>query len=329
MSFRTCACLPFVFIVTACSAWGLELTPFAVRNFSPPAIVHGLPIAETARLLNAGQVSARVSLDLSNIATDNTAKDELIYLDGETHVVTAGLRYGINDQLQLGLDLPWVSQSEGFLDSFIKDFHDWFGLPDGDRKDMENDQIEYLYQRNGDTRLFLDDEVDGLGDIRLLLAWQYARSDNSAVALQAQVKLPTGDADKLTGSEAFDVALSLSAQRDFPLSIGQGAVWAGAGISYLGDGDVIEDDVEDFAASGWLGSGWQPLDWLALKLQLDVHSALYDSDLTELGDPAVILTMGGSIGIGEKTFLDLGVGEDLNINASPDVTFHLALQHQF
>ena len=165
--------------------------------------------------------------------------------------------------------------------------------------------------------------------MRLQLAWQFKATDQSACALQAQIKAPTGDADKLTGSEAWDLSLALSAQRDFPLGKGQGALWSGFGISWLGGGDVLEEKVEDFAANGWLGAGWSPLDWLALKLQVDSHTALYDSALSELGDPAVILTMGGTIGLGEKTLLDIGVGEDLNVNASPDVMFHLSLAHSF
>jgi hypothetical protein len=78
-----------------------------------------------------------------------------------------------------------------------------------------------------------------------------------------------------------------------------------------------------------VGVGWNPLEWLALKLQVDGHSALYASELDELGDPALILIMGGTLGLGDNTSLDIGVGEDLAVNASPDVTFHLGLSRQF
>jgi hypothetical protein len=39
--------------------------------------------------------------------------------------------------------------------------------------------------------------------------------------------------------------------------------------------------------------------------------------------------MGGTLGLGERTSLDIGVGEDLSVNASPDVTFHFQLAHEF
>jgi len=64
-------------------------------------------------------------------------------------------------------------------------------------------------------------------------------------------------------------------------------------------------------------------------LQVDSHSALYDSELDELGNPPLILTLGGTLGFSDRTSLDIGVGEDLAVNASPDVTFHLNLFHKF
>ncbi len=319
----------FPLLGTANPALALDLSPFQVRNLSPTALVHGLAIAETPNLLPAGKTALQTHFDLANNATLNTRSGESIQLDGETYIATLGLRYGLSDQLQVGIDLPWVWHSEGFMDGFISDWHDFFSMSNGDRDVMKNDQLDYLYSHDGDERLRLQDEADSLGDVRLQLAWQFKTTEQSAFTLQTQVKAPTGDADKLTGSEAWDFSLALSAQHDFPLGKGQGAFWGGFGVNWLGDGEVLEEDVEDFVANGWLGAGWSPLDWLALKVQIDSHTALYDSDLRELGDPAVMMTMGGTLGLGENTLLDIGVGEDLSVNASPDVTFHLSLAHRF
>lgn len=314
---------------TALPAWGMEITPFKTRNFAPIALVHGLSIAETPYLLPAGETTLQASFDLANHATLNAHAGESIQLDGTTYITTMGLRYGLSDTLQLGIDLPWVWHSQGFLDSFITDWHDFFGLSNGDRDRLGNDQLDYRYARNSHEPLRLQDGTNGLGDVRLLLGWQFKTTDRAAFSLQTQLKAPTGEADKLTGSEAWDVSLALSAQRDFLLGKGQAALWGGFGISALGDGKVLEDQVEDFVVHGWLGAGWSPCKSLALKVQIDSHTALYDSSLKELGDPAAILTLGGTLGLGERTFLDIAVGEDLQVNASPDVTCHLHLVYSF
>jgi hypothetical protein len=323
----TCAillavCLPW-------SARAVELTPFSIRNLSPPALVKGLPIAETPRLNLPGQLSSRFTFDISNISSDNDRKDEALVLDGETYVATLGLRYGLTEHLQVGFDLPWVWQSKGFLDGFIENFHDLFGLPNGDRNNMPNNEINYSYTSSNGDNFLLEDEKNGIGDVRLLAAWQWLDTEQAATSLQASIKAPTGDADKFTGSGGWDVSLALSAQRDFSLAKGSAALWGGIGGSWLGDGDMLQDSVENWAASGWLGAGWSPLDWLGLKLQLDGYSALYDSNLHEIGDPALIMTMGGTFGLGEATELDVNIGEDLAVDSSPDVSFQLSLNHKF
>ncbi|MDH4008648.1 MAG: DUF3187 family protein, partial [Desulfuromonadales bacterium] len=155
MSLRLLFCSIIMTASTTLPAWSLEIAPFQIRNFSPTALIHGLSIAETPRLLLAGTSSLSTSFDMANNASLSTRKNEQILFDGESYIATLGLRYGLTDTLQLGIDLPWVWHSEGFMDSFISDWHDFFGLPNGDRDDLKNDQLDYLYSRRGKEHLAL------------------------------------------------------------------------------------------------------------------------------------------------------------------------------
>jgi len=321
--------LTCLFLLIAGPVLALDLEPFRVHNLSPAALVHPLAIAESARLVDPGVYKIFFSFDLANHASLSKNSNEQIRLDGETLVSTLGLRYGLGEQLQIGVDLPWVNHGKGSLDNFISNWHDFFGLSNGDRDRLPENDLAFVYQRNGEELLDLDRPTNGIGDLRLLLAWQLTSGESTATALQASLKAPTGDAAKLTGSDGWEAALALALDHRIPLQHGRLALWGGLGGSWLGNGEVLDGQAEDWAANAWLGAGWSPLQWLAFKLQLDARTALYDSALAELGDPAVILTMGGSLGLGERTTLDLGVGEDLVVNASPDVTFHLGLTHRF
>jgi hypothetical protein len=307
----------------------VELTPFQTRNLSPTALPYGLAVAESPKTLAAHQAELRISFDVANIATIGTAQQETIVLDAETYVTTLGLRYGLNRRLQIGLDIPYVKHDGGVLDGFINDWHDFFQLPTGDRDKLADDQLNLNYVRSGVTGFDITESQSGIGDLRLSLIWSVLQKEASTGAVKLLVKAPTGEPDDLTGSGAWDVSLAYLGQYDFSLPASQASVWAGLAGTLLGEGEVLEDRVKDWTVSGWLGAGWAPLDWLALKLQLDGHSALYDSDLSELGDPALMLTMGGTLAFGERTSLDLGVGEDLAVVASPDITFQLALRHRF
>jgi len=98
-----------------------------------------------------------------------------------------------------------------------------------------------------------------------------------------------------------------------------------AGV-FLGDIDGELAAVQNnFALAGRVGIGWQAAKIIQLKLQLDAQSPLYDSDLKELGDPALQLVMGGSLTFSDDVYLDISVAEDISTSTAADVVFQLGL----
>ena len=307
----------------------VELSPFHVRNLSPVAILHGIAIAESPRVLPRGKNSVRLSFDIANNASSSNNTDEVILLDGETYLSGLGIRYGLTEKIQLGFDLSYINHSGGFLDSFISDWHDFFGLPNGDRDRLPNDQLNYTYKRDNLEFFNVSRSTGGWGDLSTSMIYEFATRKDSSQALKLSVKIPTGDAEKLTGSGAWDASLAIMTLHDFQSSLGHFSVWSGLAGNYLGQSDILNETLEDWAISAWVGMGWNPGERFALKLQFDSHSALYDSELTELGDPSLIMSMGGTVALSEKTALDIAVGEDLAVSASPDITFHFGISHRF
>ena len=306
----------------------VELVPFSVRNFSPPALVHGLAIAESASILSPGKKSLRFSFDIINNANLARNNGETIVLDGETYIATIGARYGLTENIQIGLDIPYVQHADGFLDSVIYDWHNFFGFPNGDRNVLPDNELRYFYSNNKET-FNVNSGQGSLGDIRGNLIYEIHSSDIASSAAQISVKAPTGKVKKLTGSNGWDVSFALMTQLENEFSYGRYAFWTGLAANHLSEGKVLKELVNQWVASGWLGLGWSPKDWFGLKIQVDSHSELYDSKLKQLGDPALILTLGGVFSLTEKTRLELAFGEDLNVDASPDITFHLGLTHNF
>jgi len=254
-------------------------------------------------------------------------------LDGETYDFTLSLRYGIAKDLELGMEIPYLVNSGGFLDGFIEGFHDLFGLPQGSRKSYLRNRLLYQYTRNGETKAQVNNGSSGIGDIRLTGAWQlYGGNAESsrAVALHAAVKLPTGNGNRLFGSGSTDFSLWLTASNDFRLPLGHLTLYGAGGGMVMTDGDVLEDQQRNLAAFGSLVIGWSPVGWLALKVQADGHTSIYTgSSLKEVNSGSVQITGGGTIGLTKNTFLDIGVSEDLVVNTAPDVVFHLALRSRF
>lgn len=311
----------------------MEIEPFQTRNQNPLIRVYGLPTIGSASVMPVGKLEATLQADLANNFAPASGINENVMLDGETYGFTLSARYGIARDLEVGMDIPYLVNSGGFLDGFIEGFHDFFGLPEGGRKWYPKDRLLYQYTKNGATRVLVNDGSSGIGDISLRGAWQIWRDGRGAplnVALHAALKLPTGNAHRLFGSGSTDFSLWLTASDDFRLPLGHLTVYGAAGGMAMTDGDVLEDQQRNLAAFGSLGLGWSPLEWLALKVQMDGHTSFYTgSNLEEVNSGAVQITAGGTIGFTTGTFLDIGVVEDLAVNTSPDVVFHLALRHRF
>jgi len=324
--------LPILLLLLASPAAAAEVQPFFTHNLQPTVQVYGLPATEGGRLLPAGRGEGRLVLEAASLYTDHASGPEQILFDGELYRTTLALRYGIAPDWELGIDLPLVGQAGGFLDDFIKGWHNFFDLPQGGRDTAVDNRLDYRYQHGGTTELTLTDSGAGLGDVQLLAGWQLwsdGPQRRRALALRGGIKLPTGDSDHLYGSGSTDLHLRLTATDAATLAPLHLTLFASGGLLHLGDGDVLPARQRHTVLFGSLGCGWRPLDLLALKLQLDGHSAFYHSALPELGDPSAQLVMGGSLFFGDDWTLDIGVGEDIAVSTAPDVVFHLALAGRF
>ena len=231
--------------------------------------------------------------------------------------------------MEWGIRIPYVSHGEGSLDSFIEGWHDAFSLPQSGRDVVPRDQLTYRYTRDGNTLLNLTSFTEGLGDVRINGAWQWYRAktpDQTNIALRGSLSLPTGDSNKLLGSGGIDTSLWVSADRAAPWFTFPGSIWGGAGMLLLGEGDVLANQQRDTVLFGRVGGGAKVWPKVSLKLQLDIHTAVYNkSSLTQINSTAVQLVMGGDIATAKNMRLDLAVKEDLTVHASPDVVFHIGL----
>jgi hypothetical protein len=313
------------------SATAAEITPFNTFNQSPIVQIYGLPGPGRAKLLADGEIETGIFLDLASNSTQHRNSREAIVLDGETLRCTLAFSRGFSDDFEAGLELPIVSQSGGFMDGFIEAWHDFFHLPQGARPEQHRNQLQYRYEKEGTTRLDFSDRNTGIGDLRLTGATQLYREYDSAVALRALLKFPTGESNRLTGSGSTDVALWLTADQDYLFEEwGNAAVFGAIGALAKTEGGVLRGQQRTFVGFGTLGAGWSPLEHLAFKLQFSTNTPFYHgSNLAELNAISGSLVIGGTISFTDYTALDIGVAEDVIVRTAPDASFHLALTTRF
>lgn len=299
--------------------------PLPVNNQSPVVGVFGIPRAQGTDILGPGNTHWAATLDLASHFQASAQGNEIVVFDGETARFAIQARYGITEKWNVGVEVPWIHHGPGFLDHLIIEWHDVWGFPQRGRDEVPEDQLLFRYDRGGATRFEVDAATGGIGDVVVSSQRSLWRGAGSAGVWHAQLKLPTGDADKLTGSGAVDAATGIElAGRWRP-------GWHStlrAGAAYLGEGDVLPAMQRSWAAYGGLDLVWRPIRALALRVQYDARTAPYhDSGLGELTRWSGLLTTGATWHLTRGTVLDLAVIENVpNSRVVSDVTFQLRLR---
>ena len=307
--------------------------PFYTRNMNPFVQIYGLPATEGAGLIAEHRLEARFVFDIANNFTDSVEQGEGLVIRGETYRSVLAMRYGIGKKLEIGIDLPYVYHGAENLNDFIREWHNTFGLPQGGRDKAVDDGLAYLYADGGNnSQVAVAGSTSGIGDVLLAAAiplWESGEENPRRLTLRASLKLPTGSASDLQGSGSTDFSLRLCGEDRQSFAAAKISWFGTLGALLLTDGDVLADRQRNAAGFGSVGFGWQPFSRLALQLQLDANTALYDSALTQLGDFSAQLVMGGTIGLPRDFQLDLAISEDVIVNTAPDAVFHLDLRRMF
>jgi hypothetical protein len=301
------------------NTYAQQADPFRSRNLSPLVSVFGLPAWESD--LGVKHTEFSVVSEIGNhYQLGGKGKEELV-LDGETWRTSLFYRSRLGEEWIVGVELPFYQHSGGFMDDVVDSWHSFFRLPDGNRNLRMEDQLRYLYKDNGITGYFLERRSTGMGDVQFSLSRQLGGT--SGVLLKGTLKLPTGDADFLTGSGGTDFSLSAFRQNQaIFVGVPAGLYW-GAGLMSINDSALFTDRHKDWVAFGTLGAGWSVRPKFGLKLQFDLHSKFYGSELDEMGKASIQVSMGGWWSLDESRRLNIAIGEDLVVSTAPDISIHV------
>jgi hypothetical protein len=272
--------------------------------------------------------------DLSSNYTANSTAREQIILDGETYRLAFAVRYGIAPRWEAGIEIPYIFQDGGFLDSFIIDWHKTFGLAQGGRDSASKGRLLYHYSKDGVQKLLAERSGSGIGDISLTSGFSLydtrGTGRHDRLALKGAIKFPTGDSSYLRGSGGTDAMLQLCGSMNSDSEWGSLGAFGSIGGLAMSRSDVLRDQHNRFAGVGTLGLGWGPASWISFKVQLNGTTPLYRaSSLGELSKSPMLLIFGGALRLPGEYLVDIGVAEDVAVSAAPDVSFHLGLSKRF
>ena len=260
-------------------------------------------------------------IQTASLAMRERRGGEIIALDGETTEVRLYAERRIDADWSIAVEVPYRWHESGGLDTFIDTWHKVFGLPDGIRDNRPQDQLALSYFRDGTAVFAIDGSTRGIGDVQLTAR----RAIGPNWLASAAIKLPTGDAGKLTGSGGTDLAAGLWWQSPRPPAVAP-RISAGAGLLYLGESDL---DLPDQRSFGWFAQAGVEVavgNALTLGGRLQATSAVADSSLSAIGEPSVMLVLGGELALPRELALTISVSEDISVETAPDVTFNVGLR---
>ncbi len=300
--------------------------PLLTRNQNPLVLPYGFPDPRPARLPTADSGRATLDVNWSNSADIDASGSQNFTIDAETQDVRLRLEYAFGSDWAGLIEIPWRHLSGGTLDGVIENWHDLFGLSNGVRDQMPRDRLLIEFQQGDQVELRVDDSASGIADVPVALGYQVTASDRGAISSWLSVDVPVGESKGLLGSGALDVALSVAGQTQLSEHwqvFGQvDAVW-------LGQGDILPQYQESFAWAGLAGVSWNAWRSLDLTVQVYANSRVFDVPINGLSGDAVVLGYGGTWRTPAGWRFDLGMNEDIEVNASPDATFYFAVQHGF
>lgn len=300
--------------------------PFLTQDQNPFSLIHGQPQAVAAQLPEADTVQWSLTVDVTNTLNDETNNNETIFMDFESYNLRFAWLYGITDDWALKIDIPLIHYGEGFLDNTIDSWHEFFHLPRANRPNVADNQYQISYIKNGQTLVNLNTASSGLGDIQIALSRNIIQKQDLRLSLWLSADLPTGNQTTLTSNDSIDLSLWLASDYRFN---SEWSIDTNVGVLFPGENQISGLAIEDQVLFAYLGFQWKADKTFDLRMQINAHSQFYsDSQLLLLGS-AYNMVLGGRIHINKCSDIDLAFSEDIQVGATPDVSFLLSWKSNF
>ena len=301
--------------------------PFADMN--PLTMHYGSPRSTSPAALNRGQWQWQWGLDVGNTVHRQGSPEspERLLIDAETQRHVAMFEYGLHNHWNLLLEVPYVRHSGGTLDGFIDEFHGALGFPSGPRATRNADDFVLTYRRGQALLIDVDKPQSGLGDISLSIIRDFSSHPLDQLSAGLRLEFATGDADDLSGSGTFDVALWASAAKRLFGDVSHFASLSAVAVE--NSGGLMADMRNSVYGTARYGLAWRYSQRLEFKVQLDSRSAIYNHSRMRALGHSTAASIGGTLHLPSGYALDIAVVEDIDVGTAPDVVFQLALRRRW
>jgi len=311
---------------------GYRAGPIPIRNQMPLYLIYLQMEPDKASVVEQDKFSVNTDYTVSNVTVSCFTPASSLYkidIDAEVSRFTLDLRYGICENAEIGLEVPYISLSRGYLDEFIEGFEDTVGeTTPRSRIRQGSYNFNYSFIYDSQNLIKRTNASDGLGDVVLKAKYQILEEDGYRfwpnMSLRAAVKLPTGEKRSLLGSGELDYGVGLLLDKAFSEKI----------TGYAGCNFVIIEKPDFFSVlnlkqnmfSGIIGAEYLLTQRFSLVTQVTGNTTPYPSSGTNaLDEDAFDVGIGFNYFWKEKQNVSwhFAFTENINSAASPDVSLNM------
>jgi hypothetical protein len=170
--------------------------PLSSRTQNPIYLLFLNSVPESTETLKKGHFQFSIGETVTNLFNQaRTPSGFSLDLDMEIHRTDLNFAYGFYPNFEVGLQLPLMNFNGGFLDEFIQNYHKLFGLPNGGRSSVSNNQFTFRVSNRGQILYSVNPQSLGLGDLSLYLKHRIITEAGKkpGISFRLTMKIPTGD----------------------------------------------------------------------------------------------------------------------------------------
>jgi hypothetical protein len=305
--------------------------PLELKNLNPIYLQFANISPTRAVTIPKGRASFSFVNGYANIFEQGFGANTSELIDMELLRSEFKLAAGIYDGMEAGIEVPFEYGWEGFLDSFIQKYHNFFGFPNGGRETVPNDEYHY-YFRQGTQYVYDFGRLHyQLGDITLHFKHNFLDETTArpAVAWLAYLKVPSGNQYRGLGSGSPDIGFGAVLEKSYKRLHG----YLNVGYFLNGGHEYLQQYMHDYYFSYVTGLELSVSRPVSILAQISGGTPLMDgTGMTQCDSFPMDLQIGAkgrhALGNGVKYLKtpvfswQAGFAEDINPNgASVDITF--------
>lgn len=295
--------------------------PLQVRNQFPLLLPFAPPFLESSTV----QDSATASLTHSSVYVMQRSATWTVNMDFELTELAFRLKKRVGDRSELGIDVPFLRATKGFLDGPLEDFHEALRTGDYGRHGRPRNEFLYELSRNGLPIIRAEYDKSGIGDSRLTFK-RNVTGGLPLVSVMGSLELPTGDAKRGYGNGSYDASLAVLVDLDFGKTYrgygNAGTVFPGEFKGY----ESVPMRTYYYAGFGIEAAWWERFSTIVQAL---VASSPYpDTGIRQVDWPGVLLVFGGRYSFGSSS-LEFSLTEDPDTAGAPDFIVNVSGKMKF